>query len=306
MRYRNFSGYLRETYHCKIRKLCIDGGFTCPNRDGTCGTGGCIFCGDEGAGEHIPNRVLPVSEQVAGFFAHHPKEDGFIAYFQNFTNTYAPVAVLKEKYDAALADPRMTALAVGTRPDCITEEIAALLQSYTSRCDVWVELGLQTANDRTAERINRGYPREVFAQAVSILKQYGIPVVVHIIVGLPGEQLEDVRETVRYINTFHLWGIKLHSIFVMRNTVLEEMYRSGLYQPPTMEEYVEAALYVLTHISPDMIVHRLTGDCAPALLVAPEWNRDKEAVLAAINRALEAHGWEQGCFYYKSYAEDEV
>ena len=297
MLYNNLSGYLKNKYHGKIKKICIDGGFTCPNRDGTCGVGGCIFCGERGAGEHIDKGALSIADQVKSYFSHAPKADGFIAYFQNFTNTYAPTEVLKERYDAALTDDRIVALAVGTRPDCISEENADLLASYKDRCDVWAELGLQTSNDETARIINRGYGHAVFERAVEILKKRDIPVVVHIIIGLPQESLKDVMNTVDYINKFKLWGIKIHSIYVMRDTALEKMYLKGDYQPPSLEEYVTSAAYVLCHIPPAMTVHRITGDCPEGLLVAPAWNRDKNRVIAEINALMIKNGWTQGCLY---------
>lgn len=296
MFYKNFSGYLKSKYNKKIKKICIDGGFTCPNRDGTCGTGGCIFCGERGAGEHISSE-MSISDQVKNYFASNPNADGFIAYFQNFTNTYAPVSVLKQRYDSALTDERIVALSVGTRPDCITEEVAELLSSYKNDYDVWVELGLQTSNDKTANIINRCYSSSVFDQAVKILEKYNIPVVVHIIIGLPGETKEDVSNTVNFINKFNLWGIKIHSIYVMKNTVLEKMYYENNYEPPTLDNYVDQATYVLCNISPNMIVHRLTGDCPAGLLVAPEWNRDKNKVIRLINMKMEENGWVQGCHY---------
>lgn len=297
MFYRNYSGWLRSHYTGKMTKICIDGGFTCPNRDGTCGTGGCIFCGERGAGDHIRLGALSVSEQTERFIRRNPKSDGFIAYFQNFTNTYAPVDVLKERYDAAMHHERMRALAVGTRPDCITEEIADLLHSYTKNYDVWVELGLQTADDETALRIRRGYLRDAFTKAAAILRERQIPVVIHIMIGLPGENMQHLQETVRYVNSLHVWGIKIHSVYVMHDTVLEDMYRSGQYQPMTMQQYTEAVTWVLTHIRPDMIVHRLTGDCPPDQLVAPDWNLQKNDIIAAINQRMAEHNWQQGCLY---------
>lgn len=299
MVYNNLSGYLKKRYNAKIKKICIDGGFTCPNRDGTCGVGGCIFCGEQGSGEHIKWRKESITSQVLHFFESNPKGDGFIAYFQNFTNTYAPINILKQSYDAALIDDRIVALSIGTRPDCITEEVAALLTTYREHYDVWVELGLQTANDATGEIINRGYKREIFSEAVHILKKYQIPMVVHIIIGLPGEDESDLKDTVNFINLFGLWGIKIHSIYVMKHTVLEQMYLAGKYTPPTMEQYVNSAIYVLTHIPPEMVVHRLMGDCPKDLLVAPEWNPHKNIVLQSISQTMEEHGYWQGCFYRK-------
>lgn len=297
MVYRNFSGYLREKYRKTVKKICIDGGFTCPNRDGTCGYGGCIFCGERGAGEHIDASCASVSEQVKKALASNTKADAFIAYFQNFTNTYAPVDVLRQKYDAALIDDRIVALAVGTRPDCISEDVARLLSSYAEKYDVWVELGLQTSDDNTAVTINRGYTSDTFAKAVEILNRYGIKTVVHLIVGLPGEGLAQVAETVRFINRFDLWGVKIHCIYVMKGTKLEKMYRDGEYVPPTLDEYVEAASYILCHISPDVVVHRVTGDCPRDLLVAPDWNADKNNIINMINKRMTANGWSQGCLY---------
>lgn len=300
MVYNNLSGYLKEKYGCKVAKICIDGGFTCPNRDGTCGYGGCIFCGERGAGEHITNSAMSITEQVRDFFLREHKADAFIAYFQNFTNTYGSVEVLKEKYDAALINDSIVALAVGTRPDCISEEIAQLLSTYQNKYDVWVELGLQTSNDRTAELINRGYDHSVFTKAVSILNRWNIPVVVHIILGLPGETMTDVQNTVNFLNQHKLWGIKVHSIYVMKNTSLEEMYLKGDYVPPTLDEYVEEAVYVLTHIPATMIVHRLTGDCPKDMLVAPDWNLNKNTVIQKIVKNMEDHNWVQGILYYGS------
>lgn len=296
MLYRNLSGYLREAYGARLRKLCIDGGFTCPNRDGTCGRGGCIFCGERGAGEHIAAH-RSIAAQVDAFFRNPPKADGYIAYFQNFTNTYAPCSVLRARYDAALTDQRIKVLSVGTRPDCISEENAALLASYRERVDVWAELGLQTANDRTAEIIHRGYRTKAFTSAVELLHCYGISVVVHIMIGLPNETAEDVLRTVAYLNTLPLWGIKIHSTYVMRGTVLEQMYLDGRYQPISMQEYAETAAAVLAHIPPQMVVHRLTGDCPAGLLAAPAWSLQKHDVLAAVTDAMRKRQWKQGCLY---------
>lgn len=296
MLYNNLSGYFREKYGKRLGKICIDGGFSCPNRDGTCGEGGCIYCGERGAGEHIDAKAS-IKEQVLLGLEGADADDLFVAYFQNFTNTYAPIEVLKERYDAALIDERIKVLAIGTRPDCINEEIAELIASYKEKVDVWVELGLQTANDKTADVINRGYYRDTFEAAMAILKKHRIPVVVHLIVGLPGENIKDVRETVAYVNGFDIFGIKIHSIYVMQGTRLEEMYRKGDYAPPSFEEYVNSAVYILTHISPAIIVHRLTGDCPRDMLVAPEWNRQKNEIINTIVYKMQIKGLSQGSNY---------
>lgn len=296
MLYNNLSGYFRQKYGKRLGKICIDGGFGCPNRDGKCGTGGCIYCGERGAGEHI-DPAKSITEQVKCALAEAECDDIFVAYFQNFTNTYAEVSVLKERYDAALIDERIKVLAIGTRPDCIDEECAALIASYKNGCDVWVELGLQTANDKTADIINRGYYRDAFERAMEILSRYEIPVVVHLIVGLPGEGLDDIKETVDYINNFNIFGLKIHSIYVMQGTRLAEMYEKGLYTPPSMEEYVNSAVYILTHIDPSVVVHRLTGDCPKDMLVAPMWNREKSQVINTIVYKMQLEGSFQGAKY---------
>ncbi|MBQ7363810.1 MAG: TIGR01212 family radical SAM protein [Clostridia bacterium] len=295
MRYNNLSSYLKTRYGGKIGKICIDGGFSCPNRDGKCGTGGCIFCGERGSGEHIDGRK-PIREQVEDALA-RSRSDGYIAYFQNFTNTYADASTLRSRYDEALYDARIVALAIGTRPDCIDEEIAELIASYRDRLDVWVELGLQSASDTTAELINRGYKTEVYLKAADILTRHGIPHVTHIIIGLPGEGRDEVLNTVEVINSTHPFGVKIHSLYVMKGTSLAEMYLKNLYTPPTLSEFVSLTADVIERIRPDTVIHRLTGDCPDGLLLAPEWNRDKNAVLAAIRQELEKRKTEQGKLY---------
>ncbi len=291
--YNNLSGYFREKYGKRLKKICIDGGFSCPNRDGKCGSGGCIYCGERGAGEHI-GIGKGISEEVREALSSAGDDELFVAYFQNFTNTYAPIDILRERYDAALIDERIRVLAIGTRPDCIDDEIAALIAEYKSRCDVWVELGLQTANDRTADIINRGYHLDSFERALEILNRYDIPVVVHLIVGLPDESFEDIKRTADYIAKKSIFGIKIHSIYVARGTRLAKMYERGEYTPPTLSEFVRGAAYILTRISPDTVVHRLTGDCPRDMLIAPEWNSDKHKIIKEISDHLEAHGEKQG------------
>ena len=295
MEYNNLSVLLRRLYGAKIRKFCIDGGFTCPNRDGSVGTGGCIFCGERGSGEHIQKKG--VAAQMVGALASAKPGEKYIAYFQNFSGTYAPVSVLKERYDAALCDSRIVALTVGTRPDCINEEVAHLLASYKDRTDVWIELGLQTQSDETAVRINRGYKKEVFERAMEILSRHGVRAVVHLMAGLPGEDTADLLKTVDYVNRFPLFGIKLHSTYVCRDTELCRMYERGEYEPLTFEKYVEDAIAILTHLRPDFWIHRLTGDSPGDLLVAPLWVRKKDPVLIEIRRRMEARGLKQGCLY---------
>ena len=297
MLYNNLSSYLKAKYGKRLSKICIDGGFGCPNRDGTCGHGGCIFCGERGAGEHI-DYAKSIFRQVEDAISRSRDTDEFIAYFQNFTNTYAPTSVLKERYDSALINDRIRILAIGTRPDCIDEEIADLIVSYKSRVDVWVELGLQSASDRTAEVINRGYKTEVYERAAQILHSRGIPFVTHMIIGLPGEDEREIDATVDVVNKLS-WGVKIHSLYVMEGTALAEMYRDGNYTPPTLSRYVDLAARSVARLHPDMIVHRLTGDCPDGLLVAPEWNTDKNKIIELIRHRLEKDGLRQGSLFAK-------
>lgn len=292
MYYNNFSGYLRKRYGCRVFKICIDGGFTCPNRDGTKGRGGCAFCGERGAGEHL--CAGGIGEQVERYFRRERKAEKFIVYFQNFTNTYAPVSELMQKYDSALIDDRIVALAVGTRPDCVTSEVADLLAEYNKRLDTWVELGLHTASDKTAELINRCYESRRFTEAVGLLNERGIDAVAHIIIGLPGETRDDLDETLAFLSRHKLAGVKIHCLYVMDGTSLADAYRRGEYTPMTLDEYAEAAAYALAKLPPDMIVHKLTGDSPKDLLVAPAWNVRKDDILAAIRSVMKENGWKQG------------
>ena len=286
MLYNNLSGYLRKKYGTRLKKICIDGGFSCPNRDGKVGVGGCIFCGERGAGEHIDEN-LSITNQVQKALKDAKEDDKFIVYFQNFTNTYAPVSILKERYDAALIDERIKVLAIGTRPDCIDSDVAELIASYKNKVDVWVEMGLQTSNDKTAERINRGYKTERFKEAIELLKKYEIDTVAHMIIGLPGEDKTDALNTAKYITSLGVSGIKIHSIYVMKGTALEREYLEKRYTPPTLSEYVETAAEILFNLPDDIVVHRITGDCPKNMLVAPEWNKDKNEIIRLINESLE-------------------
>lgn len=287
---------MHEHYGQKVRKICIDGGFTCPNRDGTCGTGGCTFCGARGAGEQL-DPTKTIREQAEAVLKNAAPDSKWIVYFQNFTNTYASVEVLRERYDAALFDERVKVLDIGTRPDCITEEIADLLAEYAQKYEVWTELGLQTANDRTASAINRGYDLSCFLQAVRMLKSRGLPVIVHMIVGLPDETLEDILHTVDVLNQCRVDGVKIHSLFVMKETVLAEQYKSGTFTPISMQTYIDWAIAVLTHIRPETVIHRVTGNCLREQLLAPDWIPQRDLILTTIDRKMAANSWTQGCFY---------
>lgn len=296
--YKHLNKYLKEKFGERVLKICIDGGFTCPNRDGKSGNGGCIFCSERGSGEHI-KKTNDITKQVENYFKSYKAQraNKFIVYFQNFTNTYDTIENLKSKYDAALIDDRIVGLAIATRPDCIDENIAQLLSSYASKYYVSVELGLQTSNDETGKFINRGYSSSDFTKAVKILNHYNIDVVAHIMVGLPNESFEDIKNTVAFINKHKLQGIKIHSTYVVENTILANMYKNNLYTPISLDEYMDNLVYILTHINPNFVIHRITGDAPKDLLLAPEWNSHKKLVLNGIERIFKEQNLYQGMYF---------
>ena len=297
-RYNHFNEFLKNKFGERTLKICIDGGFSCPNRDGTCGLGGCIFCSEKGSGDHI-NSAFSISNQVKNYFHSYKasRANKFIAYFQNFTNTYDTLENLKAKYDAALIDERIVALAIATRPDCITEDIVKLIASYSNKYYVWVELGLQTSNNEIGKKINRGYSSQDFTEAVKLLNKYNIDVVTHIMVGLPDETEEDLKNTVSFINSHNIQGLKVHSCYVVKNTVLADMFYNGEYLPISLEYYLNSVIYILTHINPNIIIHRISGDAPKDLLIAPEWNTHKKWVLNNVNKIMEEKKLYQGMYY---------
>ena len=299
-RYKHLNEYLKEKFGERTLKICVDGGFTCPNRDGTLSHGGCIYCSEKGSGELI-NSSTSISEQVKHYFTTYraKRANKFIVYFQNFTNTYDTIENLKAKYDAALIDDRIVGLAIGTRPDCINEDIAKLLKSYTDKYYVCVELGLQTSNDKIGKIINRCYTSKQFTQAVEILNKYDIDVVAHIMVGLPNETKEDIKNTVDFINNHKLQGVKIHSTYVVENTPLATMYRNGTYKALDLDDYIETLIDIMTHLNPEFVIHRISGDAPKDILVAPYWNKHKMWILHGFEKRFRARDLWQGKFYNK-------
>ena len=296
-RYNHLNKYLKEKFGERTLKICIDSGFTCPNRDGTVGTGGCIFCSEKGSGEHIKynNIQTQITEHLNSYRGERANK--FIAYFQNFTNTYDTIENLKARYDAALCDDKIVALAIATRPDCINEDICKLIASYKEKVDVWVELGLQTSNNETGKIINRGYNSSQFTAAVQLLNKYNIEIVTHIMVGLPNETFEDIKNTIKFLNNHNIQGLKIHSCYIVDNTVLAKMYKSGKYHPITLEYYLETACYILTHINPNIIIHKISGDAPKDLLLAPEWNLHKKWIMNGLDKLLKEKNLYQGMYY---------
>ena len=286
--YRSLNSFLREQFGEKVYKLALDGGFTCPTRDGTLDTRGCVFCAG-GSGEF----AVPVSDDVNAAIEAAKKivaDKGgkkFIAYYQSFTGTYAPVSRLRELYTKTLLHPEIVALSIGTRPDCLPDEVIALLAELNRKKPVWVELGLQTVHESTAQYIRRGYTLSVFKDAVRRLHEAGIMVIVHMIIGLPGETPEMMVETARYIGGSGAEGIKFQLLHVLEGTDLAIDYRNGRFHELSLEEYILVLEQCIEVIPPDMVIHRLTGDGAKRYLIAPSWSADKKHVLNELNRVFD-------------------
>ncbi len=297
-RYKHLNKYLKEKFGERTLKICIDGSFTCPNRDGSKEFGGCIFCSEQGSGEHI-KRTDNITEQVENYFKSYKarRANKFIAYFQNFTNTYDTIENLKIKYNSALVDNRIVGLEIATRPDCINESVVKLLKNYADKYYICIELGLQTANEKTGKLINRCYSNEDFTKAVELLNKYNIDVVTHIMVGLPNETIEDIEKTTNFINMHKIQGLKIHSCYIVKNTGLEKLYREGKYIPLELNEYFKNCAYILTHISPNIVIHRISGDAPKDLLVAPSWNSHKKWIMNGLDKYLRKNNLYQGMYY---------
>ena len=297
-RYYSLDYYLKERFGHSLVKLSLNGGMTCPNRDGTIGRGGCIFCSAGGSGEHAAPMKYTITQQLA----YEKRQLGekaigkkYIAYFQAFTNTYGKSAEeLRDMYTEAIMDSDVEILSIATRPDCLPEEIIELLRECSRIKPVWVELGLQTMHSETAALIRRGYELPAFEQAVMKLSQVGIAVIVHVILGLPGETEEMMLETISYLNRLPIDGIKLQLLHVLTGTDLAKMYENGSFQVLEQDAYVNLICNCIGHLREDIVIHRLTGDGPKELLIAPTWSRDKKQILNQIRHQLKADGIVQG------------
>ncbi len=297
-RFYSLNRFLRERHGEKVIKLSIDGGFTCPNRDGTLSSKGCLFCSAEGSGDFTPNCQLSITEQLtdALHLLRHkwPHSTKYMAYFQSYTNTYAPLAVLKRKYEEALAFPNIVGLSIATRPDCLGEDVISYLAELNHRTHLWVELGLQTTKEASAQFMNRGYDLACFEKAVDQLSAQGIEIVVHVILGLPGETLEDYLTTAKYLAGLPLQGVKLHMLHVLDNSPLGKLYQKEPFPLLTEEEYIMVLGEVLRLLPPHFVIHRVTGDGAGEHLLAPLWTKNKKKVLNDLNHYLKLHDIYQG------------
>lgn len=297
-RYRSYNSYLRELFGERVQKIPLDAGFTCPNRDGTISRGGCIYCDPRGSGSGaMTQKRESLDEQIVKGVTWVRRKYGaskFIAYFQSFTNTYAPVPRLRALYDRALMHEGMVGLSVGTRPDCVDEAVLELLGSYKQKFLVWLELGLQSAHDPTLRRINRGHDVDCFDRAVSAAQAKGLNVCAHVILGLPGETREMMMETARHLRGLAPEGVKIHALYVVEGTPLAEIYARGDYKCLEQEQYVDLVLDFLERLPSTMVVQRLTGDPVPDELVAPQWVREKNKTLNLIAKRFEERDTWQG------------
>lgn len=296
-RYYSLDYYLKQTYGKKLYKISLNGGMTCPNRDGTLGTRGCIFCSQGGSGDFAPAASLPIKEQIEQgkrLVGRKYTGDSYIAYFQAYTNTYAPIAYLRYIFTEALLHPDVSVLSIATRPDCLGEDVLVLLQELNQIKPVWVELGLQTIHESTAQLIRKGYPLSVFEQAEASLKKAGIPVITHVILGLPGEDAGMMLETIHYLNQRGIQGIKLQLLHILKGTDLAEYYRTNPFPVLSMGEYFSLLGKCIACLRQDIVIHRLTGDAPKALLIEPVWSGNKRQVLNRFNAYLKKHDIWQG------------
>jgi radical SAM protein (TIGR01212 family) len=299
-RYNDLNSYLRSLFGCRVQKISIDAGLNCPNRDGSVSTGGCIYCNARGSGTGAHARGVSIREQlinVMPYLAKRYKAKKFIAYFQSFSNTYAPVQQLKALYDEALAVEGVVGLSIGTRPDCVNEEILDLIQGYARQHLVWLEYGLQTANDATLAAINRGHDVRCFQEAVAATRQRGIKICAHVILGLPGENRVDMLQTAKTIADLGIDGVKLHLLYVIRGTRLEAQFQQGAYHCLRQQEYIELVCDFLERIPAEMIIQRLTADPHIAEMVAPQWALKRSDTLTRIRQVLEDRDTWQGKFW---------
>jgi radical SAM protein (TIGR01212 family) len=299
-RYYSLNYFLREKFGEKVFKISLDAGFSCPNRDGTISKGGCVFCSERGSGDFAGNRNYSITSQfndIKEMMNKKWKNGKYIAYFQAYTNTYGSINLLRDKYEEALEQEGVVALAIATRPDCLGDEVIELLKEMNQRVYTWVELGLQTSNDKTAKIINRGYSLDVFEEGLNKLRKAGIDTVVHTILGLPGEDKTDIMNTIDYISKKDIQGVKFHLLHLMKETPLVRLYETGRLKFMEEDEYVNIICEAITKLPQHIVIHRLTGDAPRELLIGPMWSLKKWEVLNAIDRKLVEKDSYQGLYF---------
>ncbi len=309
--YYSLDAYCKNTFAHKCYKIAIDAGMTCPNRDGTLGTRGCIFCSAGGSGDFAV-RETSIDRQLElgkNLFGDKKTGNHFIAYFQAYTNTYAPLPYLQEIYTQALEHPQVCGISIATRPDCLGNAVLELLSDLQTKYPekfIWIELGLQTIHEQTATYIRRGYTLDCFENAVAALDKYHIPWIVHVILGLPGEDSRHMYETIRYLNQHHPFGIKLQLLHVLKNTDLAADYQKGMFHTLEKSEYLDILIHSLELLSPDIIVHRVTGDGPKNLLIAPTWSLNKRDVLNSLHQEMKQRNTYQGRLFHATKPTDTI
>lgn len=299
------NSFLKENFKEKIYKVSLDGGFTCPNRDGKISNKGCLFCSDKGSGEFAGDRCKTITAQIdeqIDFMKDKIGSSKVIAYFQNFTNTYASVEYLRKIYYEALSHEKVIGIAIATRPDCLSDEVVNFLDEINQKYFLWVELGLQTANDNIGKIINRGYDTKVYINSCKILNEKNIKFVTHMIVGLPSEEKKDLYDTVDLINSVKSWGIKIHLLYILKNSKLLDYYQQNPFKVYEKDEYENIVIELLERLSPSVVVHRLTGDAKKDELFEPLWSLNKRGILNSIEKKMKASKSYQGKFFNEKEA----
>ena len=303
-RYNDLNAYLRSVFGCRVQKIAVDAGLNCPNRDGTIAGGGCIYCNARGSGTGAHARGFSITDQIVNpkvYLSKRYKAKKFIAYFQSFSNTYAPANRLKDLYEEALAVEDVVGLSIGTRPDCVNADILDLLEGYARKYLIWMEYGLQSANDSTLAFINRGHDVRCFQKAVYATRNRGINICAHVILGLPAEQRADMLHTAEVIADLRIDGVKLHLLYVVKGTKLERLYQQGAYRCLDQQEYIDLVCDFLERIPPEIIIQRLTADPHPNELVAPNWSLNRNETLTGIRQTLEKRDSWQGKRFTQSH-----
>ena len=302
-KYYNLDYYLKERFKTKVFKVALNGNFTCPNRDGTISSKGCIFCSEKGSGDFAGDPLSSLEEQfnaISKIIHEKWKEASYIVYFQANTNTYKPLNELISLYEKAISlNPKIVAISIATRPDCLSDDVVTYLGYLNTKIPVIIELGFQTSNENTAILINRGYQNEVLDNAVRRLRAFNIEVVVHIINGLPHETKDDMYNTINYLNKLDIQGIKIHSLFVLKNTILAGMYENNEFKVMEMEDYVEVTSKQIAMLKPNIVIHRINGDAPKNLLIAPHWSEKKLVVMNEIDKYMRNNNLIQGSLYKK-------
>ena len=297
-RYRDLDTYYKIKYQKKIIKLPLDGGFTCPNRDGSLSFKGCIYCSDEGAGEWTYKSAGDIKNQITyqkNILSKIGREEGYIAYFQNFTNTYGDIEKMREMFFAAINEPDIVGLSIATRADCLPGDVLVLLDELNQKTDLTVELGMQSVNEKTLDFINRGYDHKTFDRGVDKLNKLGIKTIAHIIVGLPGEDELDYLNDILYVNEKNFWGIKIHNLYIENNTYLKDYYeKNNIKYNMTKDAYAKIVVEMLRNLKPDVVINRLTGDGIKENIAYPDWSKNKGAVLSTIDKLMKENDYKQG------------